>query len=94
MCALALFACALALFCMPHNGFVYDALRVSVTNLLKKTKAIIQREDFPMRKIRSNELYTLLANVLFLRNYITQSVKIYDSNYYNSDIVHFKFCSF
>lgn len=52
--------------CCPNydtQWFVYYLLRVSVTNLVKKTKALIQREDFPKEKPEANS-YTLYC-VLF-----------------------------
>lgn len=35
---------------MAYNGLCMISLRVSATNLVKKTKALIQREDFPKGK--------------------------------------------
>ena len=60
---------------MLPNVFVYGFVALS-TKLANKQKPIVQQRGFSERKIRRNELYTLLW-LVFISDYISNSF-IYD----------------
>ena len=79
-----------------ENVFVYGKLRFCVRGFSEgKSDVTKQATTFKFSLNQQFFIYGVGKSFLFYsRNYITQSVKIDDSDYYNSNIIHFQFCSF